>query len=419
MKLFEVIQRMRDVSTTHKYVKSFHTGKSYEVNKRLIKYPAVFMSFPYTKNSPQGFGINDTVRYSFDVDILTNQYYGFDITGTTSADTFNTNYMISSDVDEDVDFKDENKLRETSLSIGQHIISKILNDDFSTIGYDFNLINYQIKSLERVNNDFVTGIRLRMEIETSNPYDCEYESFFTPTIPVVLCKSLSFDGINEYIDCSNNSAFDFNRTDPFSFETWVKFDTLTGFNFLVSKTEFGGVPVARGYYLSTDGNQLKFIFFNTNANLFSTQSVQTVSTGVWHHVIMSYDGSSSGSGVNFYLDGTLLTTSIITDNLTSDPTTTTVPLQIGGQNTSFLTGDIAKTRIWNTELTAGDVTTMYNGGVIQETPVKSANLILDLDIPTATWNGTEYGITDLSSTNATCITSNMDVVDLVDDCPST
>lgn len=178
MKLFEIIERVRNVSMAHKYVRSFHTGKIAEVNKQNIVYPAIFMSFPYSQSKRSGFFTNETLRYTINLDILTTEYYGFELTGTTSADTYNTNYMISSAIDEDVELKDENKLRETSLAIGQHIISKMLNDDFQTIGYDFDIVNYTIRSLERVNNDFVTGVRLKIDVDTSNPYYCEYEDFF-------------------------------------------------------------------------------------------------------------------------------------------------------------------------------------------------------------------------------------------------
>lgn len=417
MKLFELIERMRDVSTSHRYVKSFHTGKQHEVNKRLITYPAVFMSFPYTKNTPQGFGVNDYVRYSFDVDIVTNQYYGFDLTGTTSADTFNTNYMISSDMNENVGLKDENKLRETALAIGQHIISKIIDDDFSTIGYDFNLINYQIRSLERVNNDYVTGIRLRMEVETVNDYQCEYEEFFgPPTPPIEVCKSLDFDGINDFVDCTNNAAFDFNGPNAFSIETWVKFDDLSGVRFLVSKWARPNPTDVRAYYFGTRDNRPRFAFSSSVTTSMIVNSDTVLSTGVWYHLIMTYDGSNDANGVNFYVDNNLSTKNIFSNNL-SGVATNTEPLQIGGQDTFFSAAKIAKVRLWNVELTASDVNTQYNGGTIQNTPVQSVNLIVDTDISNATYS-TQWSVPDLTSITTGYNSLNMDSNDLIDDCPS-
>lgn len=296
-----------------------------------------------------------------------------------------------------------------------------LNDDSYLLYGDANPIdltsNYN-HNVPVLTNDYKLGL-------WGLPHDYYYVGSVTNITPTLYgnhsaisgnCQSLNFDGVAEYIDCTNNSVFNFNSTDPFSFESWVKFDNVSGFNFLTAKVDFGGVPVARGYYFGTEGNQLKFLFFNTNTTLMSVKSVQTVSTGVWYHVIMTYDGSGNASGVKYYLDDTLLTNTILSDTLI-DPTTTTVPLQIGGQSPSFLGGNIARSRIWDIELTSGEVTTMYNGGCINYSPIQTGNLILDLDITNSSWNGSEYDVTDLSSTNATCQTVSMEITDLETDCP--
>ena len=78
----------------------------------------------------------------------------------------------------------------------------------------------------------------------------------------------------------------------------------------------------------------------------------------------------------------------------SGVSTNTEPLQIGGQDTFFTAGTIAKVRMWNVELTASDVNTQYNGGTIQNAPVQSANLIVDTDINNATF-GAQWNIPDL------------------------
>jgi len=35
-------------------------------------------------------------------------------------------------------------------------------------------------------------------------------------------KALSFDGVEDYVDCGNDVSLNFERTDPFSIEAWVK-----------------------------------------------------------------------------------------------------------------------------------------------------------------------------------------------------
>ena len=239
-----------------------------------------------------------------------------------------------------------------------------------------------------------------------------------PTIapPIVECRSLVFDGVNEYVDCTNNAVFNFDRSNAFSFETWVKFDNLTGARYIISKVELGTPFVARGYNFITNGNILGFTFFHTNNDLISVRTTQTITNGVWYHIICTYDGSSDASGVNFYINNVLSGKNILANNLNFGPTTTVAPLQIGGQLNFYTAATIAKARVWNVELTAADVNTQYNGGTIQNTPAQSANLIVDTDINNATF-GTQWNIPDLTGVTGGYTSVNMEEGDRVDECP--
>ena len=232
----------------------------------------------------------------------------------------------------------------------------------------------------------------------------------------VVCKSLSFDGVNEYIDCTNNAVFNFDRANAFSFETWIKFDDLTGARYIISKVELGTPFVARGYNFITNGNILGFTFFHTNNDLISVRTTQTITTGVWYHIICTYDGSSDANGVNFYINNVLSSKNILANNLNFGPTTTNVPLQIGGQLNFFTAGQIAKARVWNVELTASDVNTQYNGGTIQTSPVESGNLVVDTDINNAVF-GTQFNIPDLTGITGGYTSVNMEDGDLLTECP--
>ena len=107
---------------------------------------------------------------------------------------------------------------------------------------------------------------------------------------------------------------------------------------------------------------------------------------------------------------------IFRDDLTG-VTTNTEPLQIGGQDTFFSAAQIAKARMWDVELSASDVNTQWNGGVIQNTPVESGNLILDTDIANGSF-GTQWTIPDLTGITGGYTSVNMEEGDRVDECPS-
>jgi hypothetical protein len=173
--------------------------------------------------------------------------------------------------------------------------------------------------------------------------------------------NFDFDGIDDYIDCTNNSAFDLDYGDSFSILTWVKFSDLTGFGFLVSKwlTTVVSPLDARAYFTGTNGNKFTFRMFNSGG---ATQGILVDSnvsliTGKWYHLVATYDGSNA-NGVNLYID-----TEISNNILRSNPVGTvlnTEPLQIGGQYTFFTGGQIANVKIYNREITQDEVLYNYN-----------------------------------------------------------
>jgi hypothetical protein len=231
-----------------------------------------------------------------------------------------------------------------------------------------------------------------------------------------VCKSLSFDGVNEFINCTNNPVFNFDRGNAFSFEMWIKFDNLTGFRHLFIKTDTDPSFVVRGYRLGTENNQLRFWLFLDNQNLINARTTQTLNIGEWYHIIMTYDGSSDANNINFYINNTLSGKTIITNNLTFGTISTIAPLQINGFSTFFTAGTMAKARVWNVELTPAEVNTQYNGGTIQLNPVQSGNLVVDTDINNATF-GTQFNIPDKTGITAGYTSVNMEAGDILNDCP--
>ena len=296
---------------------------------------------------------------------------------------------------------------------------RMVNQDINTIfgKYDYNkLKNYYLYPFDF----FAIDVQFTLEQCLSRggtfpilpAVDCQN----TPPTPVV-CKSLNLDGVNEYINCTNNSAFDFGGLNAFSFEVWVKFDNLTGLRMLVSKWELPPPPInARGYYFGTSGNQLRFALFNTNTFFISVTSAEILNTGQWYNVLMTYNGSGDVSGVNMYIDN-VLTTQTVTVNTLSGTTLNTLPLQIGGQQTFYSAATIAKTRVWNTELTPLQVAAEYNGGTILTPAEQITNLIVDTDIQNAIWNGSEFNIPDLTAITAGYTSVNSEEIDLLTDCP--
>ena len=152
-------------------------------------------------------------------------------------------------------------------------------------------------------------------------------------------------------------------------------------------------------------------------SLNSISSVLTINK--WYNITVTYDASTNASGCKIYLDGNLLSTIALDDTL-SGSILTSEPLRIGGVVTPprYFDGYVASARMWNTELSPSDVLDEYNSGEIKNIPIQNAFNILDTDIPNATFDGSEYIISNTSSTGVGLITVNSEESDLIEDCPS-
>ncbi len=117
------------------------------------------------------------------------------------------------------------------------------------------------------------------------PLDC-------PNSGPVTCKSLNLDGVNEYIDCTNNAAFDFERNDSFSLSGWIKLNGLIGLQSILRKKTF--LSGSKGWFLSTSGNEIRFDLQNNGGinGLITITSGANLSAGFWYHIAATYSGNS-------------------------------------------------------------------------------------------------------------------------------
>jgi hypothetical protein len=174
--------------------------------------------------------------------------------------------------------------------------------------------------------------------------------------------SFEFDGVDDYVDMGN--TLDFTNTDAFSISCWFKRTRSGVSEFLVAKQESSGN--LRGYTLliPSSDNLITAVIRNNTAS--SGRLIVDCTTAItdtnWHHIVMTYDGSSSVSGINLYLDGNNDTGA--TSGTLSGTISNSTSLQIGARNGGFpFSGNIDEVSVFNTELSQSDVTSIYNGGV--------------------------------------------------------
>ncbi len=172
---------------------------------------------------------------------------------------------------------------------------------------------------------------------------------------------LSFDG-GDSVNMSNPASLNFERTDAFSISAWFKTSVDSSMSIVTKQSSSS--PYA-GYNVQTSvGGYIFFQLVNnygTNSIEIRTTNNTNYSDGNWHHVVTTYDGSSSASGVRIYFDGISQSLTTNQDSLSSSIVTST-PLQVGSRNNAaqFFNGSIDEVKIYNSALSAYQAKLDYN-----------------------------------------------------------
>jgi hypothetical protein len=176
----------------------------------------------------------------------------------------------------------------------------------------------------------------------------------------IINNGFSFDGVNDRVDFGN--VLDFDGSTPFSFSLWANPSNLTGIKTLFRK--FGATTTGKGYVLFYNSGQLWFYLRDGSSSKLDVRTSSSYTTAITH-IILSYDGSRTPSGLKIYVDGVSQTLVTISNTLTSS-TSNTDDLTLssdGGAGLSPFGGIIDEVGVWDRELTASEVTDLYNSGI--------------------------------------------------------
>lgn len=234
-------------------------------------------------------------------------------------------------------------------------------------------------------------------------------------------------------------AFDFNDTgttqymasarDLFSAETslsvsfWINTTSQNSLNRVVAQDALGG---ANRYwnsyyrYLAANNQRLYFVLWHTNSTTTTlTGSHGLVNDGGWHHVVVTFDGTSQ---LLMYVDGSFDVSATTTSTGILPATGSGSEIFLGNSGSWNFDGMLDEVAIWkDVVLSQEDVTDIYNGG--QPIPLNSysPNIWYRMgDDPNDYWNGTEWTIIDngYGGHNANLVSYNMTESDRVEDIPN-
>ncbi len=159
---------------------------------------------------------------------------------------------------------------------------------------------------------------------------------------------VDFDGSNDVIAMTTSSAV--SPTEAITVSAWVNFTSLENYDLVVGNTDTG----TNGWRLAMDNaNNIIFAINSWGSNHAETPMS---ATGVWHHLVGTYDKNN----IKIYLNGELKGTDAYTDSITYSNNV----FQIGGATGwSNLTGSISSVAVYNVAKSAEEVYAIYQQGI--------------------------------------------------------
>lgn len=173
-------------------------------------------------------------------------------------------------------------------------------------------------------------------------------------------NAITFNGINDYIEVPNNSAF--HQSNNMTIEAWVKPCEISGYRAIVNRQWCAASRPS--YHFMIRNGHIEFVWTNNgNCNYYNSyrSDLPLVQVNVWQHVAVVH----TATGIDLYYNGVLVAGSLINGSY-GNIRNTSEPLRIGGYRYlagnigGFFHGGIDEVRLWNTNLSQTQIINRYN-----------------------------------------------------------
>ena len=170
--------------------------------------------------------------------------------------------------------------------------------------------------------------------------------------------ALTFNGSNQYIDSSIRIGPQFG----FTCACWVKMSSDT--TALLAAQYIGGVAsyfqfayLAGGTLFCRIQQTIDTVYIQRNSN------AGAISTGVWTHVAMTWNGGTTDAAIMGYVNGTRVDTTNAGAGAFTGPSASAIRFEIAAQNSgaSPVPGSIADMAAWHRPLCASEVMSLARG----------------------------------------------------------
>jgi len=189
-----------------------------------------------------------------------------------------------------------------------------------------------------------------------------------PNAQVINNLSVLLDGVDESISLPFNASTDFDaNSQTFSISCWHKRTSPSATSETIfSNLAFAQSPQIPGIVLFASNEVTSLLVINDNS---TSNSINHTFPGItdsnWHHYMLTFDGTGTSAGINYYIDGVLIVPSFTTDNLsasTANGNVATFGIIDPAFNFFPSNGNFDEMSLWSIELSQSDIDVIYNEG---------------------------------------------------------
>lgn len=183
-------------------------------------------------------------------------------------------------------------------------------------------------------------------------------------------RGRDFNGSSDYIEIPDTDDLSFTNGSsdkPFSISMWINPSALSSNGVLICKMDNSVNEEWTTWLLST--GTLVISLSSSHDNSIGRVTTTTISTGTFKHIVFTYDGSESSSGIKIYIDSVDETTTDSNFGTYTNMPNTTQPVMLGmrdsigtPQTALAYEGKMDEVFIWDREISQEEVNTLYNSG---------------------------------------------------------
>lgn len=186
------------------------------------------------------------------------------------------------------------------------------------------------------------------------------------SVPGVVGEGIELTGDDELpLEVGN-----FHRYEPFSVSLWMKTPDVKERAVIFHRSRAWTDAGSRGYELLLDEGRLSAALIHFDpGNSLRIRTKTPLPVGEWQHVVLTYDGSSQAAGLTLCLNGQPAEVEIIRDALTKEITGgggDHITIGARFRDRGFARGQLDEFRVFSRELTAIEVSQLYDGKSLNE-----------------------------------------------------